>query len=103
MEVLIAGGGIGGLTTALFLHDRGISVRVYEAVPEIRELGVGINMLLHAVRTLSKLGLQDAVVAAGLTARSLSNSCPSHCNRKTPPALDHPYLCKIYEIGEPPS
>lgn len=71
MEVLIAGGGIGGLTTAMFLHDRGISVRVYEAVPEIRELGVGINMLPHAVRGLSKLGLQDAVVAAGLPTQEL--------------------------------
>ena len=56
MEVLIAGGGIGGLTTALFLHDRGISVRVYEAVPEIRELGVGINMLPDAVRPYPNWG-----------------------------------------------
>tara|TARA_E500000331_G_scaffold218214_1_gene209178 strand:- start:386 stop:565 length:180 start_codon:yes stop_codon:yes gene_type:complete len=57
MHVLIAGGGIGGLEAALSLHKAGIAVTVFEAVPEIRSLGVGINMLLHAVRELTELGL----------------------------------------------
>ena len=57
-EVLIIGAGIGGLTLALMLHRRGIACRVYEAAPEIRPLGVGINLLPHATRELGELGLE---------------------------------------------
>jgi 2-polyprenyl-6-methoxyphenol hydroxylase-like FAD-dependent oxidoreductase len=57
MKALIVGGGIGGLTTALCLHEIGIDVRVFESVDTIRPLGVGINLLPHAVRVLDKLGL----------------------------------------------
>ena len=45
MRVLIVGGGIGGLTAALCLHDAGIEAVVYESAPALRELGVGINLL----------------------------------------------------------
>jgi 5-methylphenazine-1-carboxylate 1-monooxygenase len=57
MSVLIIGGGIGGLTLALTLHDAGIESRVFEATPEIRPLGVGINVLPHASAELCRLGL----------------------------------------------
>ena len=63
---MVIGGGIGGLTAALRLHAAGIAVRVYESVPEIRALGVGINLLPHAVRELTALGLLDALIAAGV-------------------------------------
>ena len=66
MDALIVGGGIGGLVTALYLHSQGISVRVFEAVPEIRELGVGINLLPHAMRGISELGLRETVEQAGV-------------------------------------
>ena len=56
MEVMVIGGGIGGLATALSLHAAGIGVRVFESVPEIKALGVGINLLPHAVRELTELG-----------------------------------------------
>ena len=69
MNILIIGGGIGGLTAAMTLHKAGHAVRVYEAVAEIRELGVGINLLPHAMRQLTALGLKNAVVAAGVPAR----------------------------------
>ena len=59
MTVLIAGGGIGGLTLALSLHQIGVPVRVFESVPQLRPLGVGINVLPHAVRELIELGLLD--------------------------------------------
>jgi 2-polyprenyl-6-methoxyphenol hydroxylase-like FAD-dependent oxidoreductase len=59
MKVLIIGGGIGGLTTALSLHAVGIDCEVYEKSSSIRELGVGINMLPHAVKELAALGLFD--------------------------------------------
>lgn len=71
MHVLIIGGGIGGLAAALSLHKAGIEATVYEAVPEIQPLGVGINMLPHAVRELTELGLQDALADVGIPTREL--------------------------------
>ena len=67
MRVLIVGGGIGGLSLAVSLHAAGIDdVEVFEAAPAIEELGVGINVLPHAVRGLSELGLADDLSAQGL-------------------------------------
>lgn len=61
MRVLIAGAGIGGLTTALMMHARGIPCQIWEAAREVREVGVGINILPHAIRELDGLGLLDAL------------------------------------------
>lgn len=58
--VIIAGGGIGGLTTALTLNQIGVPCVVYEAVREIRPLGVGINLQPNAVRELYDLGFTQA-------------------------------------------
>jgi len=60
-DVLIVGGGIGGLTLALELHQRNIACRVFESAPQIQAVGVGINILPHATRVLADLGLQDAL------------------------------------------
>ena len=65
-DVLIIGGGIGGLTLALSLHQAGIACRVFEAVPELRPLGVGVNLLPHAVRELTELGLLPALDAVAV-------------------------------------
>ncbi len=64
--IIVIGGGIGGLATALTLHRRGLDCRVYEQSPKIRELGVGINTLPHAIGKLAELGLLDALDAAGV-------------------------------------
>ncbi len=58
--VLIAGGGIGGLSAALTLHQIGVRVRVFESVRELRPLGVGINLQPNAVRELNDLGISNA-------------------------------------------
>jgi 2-polyprenyl-6-methoxyphenol hydroxylase-like FAD-dependent oxidoreductase len=69
MNVAIIGGGICGLSLALNLKERGIPCRVYERAPEIRELGVGITLLPHAMREFSALGLGDELLRAGIENR----------------------------------
>jgi 2-polyprenyl-6-methoxyphenol hydroxylase-like FAD-dependent oxidoreductase len=65
-QVIILGAGIGGLTLALSLHQAGIPCRVYEAVPELKPMGVGVNLLPHAVRELTELGLLPQLDAVGV-------------------------------------
>jgi 2-polyprenyl-6-methoxyphenol hydroxylase-like FAD-dependent oxidoreductase len=70
---VVVGGGIGGLTTALALHAAGIvDVRVLERVRSIEPLGVGINLLPHAVRELTELGLADGLAAIGVATAELA-------------------------------
>lgn len=64
--VLVAGGGIAGLTLGLTLHQIGIDVRIHESVREVRPLGVGINLQPNAVRELIDLGLADDLPKIGL-------------------------------------
>jgi 2-polyprenyl-6-methoxyphenol hydroxylase-like FAD-dependent oxidoreductase len=71
MKILIVGAGIGGLTTALSLHQAGFEVHVYESSAEIKALGVGINVLPHAVRVLTNLGLLDAMMKIGVPTSEL--------------------------------
>ncbi len=66
MTIAIIGGGICGLSLALNLHARGIACRVYEAAPELKELGVGITLLPHAMREMTALGLGDELLRAGI-------------------------------------
>ena len=72
MRVLIVGGGIGGLTAALCLHDAGVEAVVYESAPALKELGVGINLLPHAVRELSGLGLRPALASVAIETGALA-------------------------------
>ncbi|MEO6849343.1 MAG: flavin-dependent oxidoreductase [Mucilaginibacter sp.] len=71
-RILIVGGGIGGLTAALSLHKAGFEVEVYETSAEIKALGVGINVLPHAVRVLTDLGLLDDLLKIGVQTSELS-------------------------------
>jgi 2-polyprenyl-6-methoxyphenol hydroxylase-like FAD-dependent oxidoreductase len=71
MRAVVVGAGIGGLTTALSLHAAGIDCVVHEAVRELKPLGVGINLLPHAVRELTELGLADVLAAYGVETEAL--------------------------------
>jgi len=71
MKIAIVGGGIGGLTAAMCLHRAGFDVDVFEAVSELKPLGVGINIQAGAVRILSGLGLQPALAATAIETREL--------------------------------
>ncbi|SDH38642.1 2-polyprenyl-6-methoxyphenol hydroxylase [Alteribacillus persepolensis] len=70
-SAIIAGGGIGGLVTALKLHREGVYVRVFESVENIKALGVGINLLPHAVRVLTELGLDKKLADTGIPTAEL--------------------------------
>lgn len=72
MKIAVAGAGIGGLSLALMLHQRGIEVEVWEAVEQMRPLGVGINLLPHAVRELSALGLQEILAVQAIETSALA-------------------------------
>jgi salicylate hydroxylase len=60
-DVLIAGGGIGGLTAALCFAKRGARVQVFEAAPQFGEVGAGIQLTPNCTRVLHDLGLQSAL------------------------------------------
>jgi len=66
MTVLIAGAGIGGLVLGHSLHQLGVPFRIFEAVPALRPMGVGINLQPHAVREIYDLGLEAEIDALGL-------------------------------------
>ncbi|WP_405798078.1 flavin-dependent oxidoreductase [Streptomyces sp. NBC_01506] len=72
MRVNVVGGGIAGLTCALSLHAAGFRPRVYEAARTVEPVGVGINLLPHAVRELAELGLAGELAAIALPPNRLS-------------------------------
>jgi 5-methylphenazine-1-carboxylate 1-monooxygenase len=76
MRVIIAGGGIGGLAAGLMLQARGIPCDIYEQGSEIRELGVGINTLPHAIKELAEIGLLERLDHVGVRTHELT-----YCNR----------------------
>ena len=71
-DILIIGGGIAGLTAALSLHQIGVPCRVFESVAVPQPLGVGINVLPHAVRELTALGLHDALADTAIPTAELA-------------------------------
>jgi 5-methylphenazine-1-carboxylate 1-monooxygenase len=72
VRVAIAGGGIGGMALALSLHAAGFrNVDVYESAASVKELGVGINVLPHATRELTELGLLDDLYAVAIPTADL--------------------------------
>jgi 2-polyprenyl-6-methoxyphenol hydroxylase-like FAD-dependent oxidoreductase len=72
MKICIAGGGITGCAAAILLKDAGHDVTVYEAVPQVTELGVGINLLPHALAVLDRIGLAGKLEDLGIATRELA-------------------------------
>ena len=66
VRVIVAGAGIGGLSAALSLHAAGIEAIVIDSAAALRPLGVGINLMPHAVRELTELGLGAELEATGI-------------------------------------
>ena len=65
MTVDIIGGGIGGLTTAIALHQKGINFRLFEQAPEMKPVGAGILLANNAMQIFRKLGLYETILEAG--------------------------------------
>lgn len=77
MTILVAGGGIAGLTAALTCHQIGLPVTVFESVSDLQPLGVGINLQPNAVRELFDLGLADELASIGIEAREWALVAPN--------------------------
>ena len=73
MRVVVAGAGIGGLSSALSLHAAGIDAIVIDSAASLRPLGVGINLMPHAVRELTELGLGDELEATGIPTAEMAH------------------------------
>ena len=69
--ILIAGGGIGGITTALCLRARGVPFELFEQADAFREVGAGIQLSANVVRILVKLGLGDSLARIGVRPEGL--------------------------------
>lgn len=89
MEGIIIGAGIGGLTTALALAQKGIKVNIYEQAPEIRELGAGIIIAPNGLQVFEKLGLANQIIAAG---RSIDQMTLTDTNGKTLSVVESAWL-----------
>ena len=68
-DIIIVGGGIGGLTLGLALHAAALPCRIFESAAAIRPVGVGINLLPHATRELAALGLEPALARIAIETR----------------------------------
>ena len=66
LKIVVVGGGIGGLTTAIALQRKGFDAHVYESTAEVQPVGKGIWLPTNAMLALERLGLSDAVVGSGV-------------------------------------
>jgi 5-methylphenazine-1-carboxylate 1-monooxygenase len=100
MEIIIAGGGIAGMTAALSLHAAGIAARVFESAPRIDALGLGIHLQPNAIRELTELGLGDAIARNAVPIEELAfYSRRGQCIWSEPRGLAAGYRWPQYAIN----
>ncbi len=98
-KIVIAGAGIGGLTTALCLHEKGFDVQVYEAVEEIQPLGVGINLMPHSSAVLRNLGLGDRLDEVAVRTRCIEYRTKfGHLIQSDPRSVEAGFAAPQYSI-----
>jgi salicylate hydroxylase len=71
MKVLIAGGGIGGITAALCCVDAGLDVELFERSPAFGEVGAGIQISPNGMKVLERLGLRPALAQVAFSPKAL--------------------------------
>ncbi|MCH2021952.1 MAG: FAD-dependent monooxygenase [Saprospiraceae bacterium] len=65
MKITIIGGGIGGLTTAIALQQKGIEVEIFEAASEFREVGAGITLAINSMQIYKRMGMLEKIQSHG--------------------------------------
>ena len=96
MKGIIIGGGIGGLTAAIALRQRGIAVTVYEAAPELKSVGAGIIMATNAMIVLQRLGLAEKIQSNGY---ELNDVQIADANWRTIQKINSQYAIMKYGLG----
>jgi 2-polyprenyl-6-methoxyphenol hydroxylase-like FAD-dependent oxidoreductase len=96
MKINIIGGGIGGLTTAIALQQKGFSVKIYEAAPVIREVGAGLWVAANAINIFERLGIADEIKKAG---NQLESSMLADHNGKPMSKVDFKKIINSYGNG----
>jgi len=72
MKITIIGAGIGGLTTAIALKQKGFEIEIFEAAPKFKTAGSGINLALNAMQVYKALGLYDTIFETGSYSNSMN-------------------------------
>src|SRR6185369_16404809 len=96
MKCAIIGAGIGGLTAAIALRQRGMEVKVYEAAPEIKPLGAGIVMATNAMLVFQRLGISEKIQQEGCVINKLSIT-DQHW--RPIQSIDTDFVVKKYKVG----
>lgn len=95
MEIDIIGAGIGGLTLAIALEQKGIKYKLYEEANEIKFVGAGIILANNAMQVYEKLGLRDEIEKLGCKMQYMKITNP---NLKISSKLDLSYYEKKYNV-----
>jgi len=67
MKISIIGAGIGGLTTAIALKQKGFEIEIFEASKEFKKAGSGINLAINAMQVYKRLGIYEEIALIEVT------------------------------------